>query len=95
MYQMTGTLNMVDMAERLQDVNDTRTIRVAVAFVVVGISTKLAVFPAASMAPLTRIAKRRPLVSAFLAATRDQGRLLPSYLDLASGFSALRSFSTV
>ena len=68
MYQMTGTLNMVDMAERLQDVNDTRTIRVAVAFVVVGISTKLAVFPLHQWLP-NAYSEAPPLVSAFLAAT--------------------------
>jgi len=68
MYQMTGTLNMVDMAERLQAVNETRTIRVAVAFVVVGISTKLAVFPLHQWLP-NAYSEAPPLVSAFLAST--------------------------
>lgn len=68
MYQMTGTLNMVDMAERLKEVNDTRTIRVAVAFVVVGISTKLAVFPLHQWLP-NAYSEAPPIVSAFLAAT--------------------------
>lgn len=68
MYQMTGTLNMVDMAERLESVSDTRTILVAVAFVVVGISTKLAVFPLHQWLP-NAYSQAPPLVSAFLAAT--------------------------
>ncbi len=68
MYQMTGTLNMVDMAERLQSVNETRTILVAVAFVVVGISTKLAVFPLHQWLP-NAYSEAPPLVSAFLAST--------------------------
>ena len=68
MYQMTGTLNMVDMAERLQSVNETRTIHVAVAFVVVGISTKLAVFPLHQWLP-NAYCEAPPLVSAFLAST--------------------------
>jgi len=68
MYQMTGTLNMVDMAERLQAVNETRTIHVAVAFVVVGISTKLAVFPLHQWLP-NAYSEAPPLVSAFLAST--------------------------
>ena len=68
MYQMTGTLNMVDMAVRLQAVSDTRTILVAVAFVIVGISTKLAVFPLHQWLP-NAYSEAPPIVSAFLAAT--------------------------
>ncbi|MBJ21908.1 MAG: monovalent cation/H+ antiporter subunit D family protein [bacterium] len=68
MYQMTGTLNMVDMAHRLQAVNETRTILVAVAFVVVGISTKLAVFPLHQWLP-NAYSEAPPIVSAFLAST--------------------------
>jgi len=68
MYQMTGTLNMVDMAERLEAVSDTRTILVAVSFVVVGISTKLAVFPLHQWLP-NAYSEAPPVVSAFLAAT--------------------------
>jgi multicomponent Na+:H+ antiporter subunit D len=68
MYQMTGTLNMVDMAERLAAVNQTRTVLVALAFVVVGISTKLAVFPLHQWLP-NAYSFAPPIVSAFLAAT--------------------------
>jgi len=45
LYAMTGTLNMADLAERLPAVADTRTVHTAVAFVVVGICLKLALFP--------------------------------------------------
>jgi multicomponent Na+:H+ antiporter subunit D len=68
MYQMTGTLNMVDMAERLHDVSHTRTVFVALAFVVVGISIKLAVFPLHQWLP-NAYTYAPPLVSAFLAST--------------------------
>ena len=68
MYQMTGTLNMVDMAERLKDVSQTRTVHVALAFVVVGISIKLAVFPLHQWLP-NAYSFAPPLVSAFLAST--------------------------
>ncbi|MAG29370.1 MAG: cation:proton antiporter [Deltaproteobacteria bacterium] len=68
MYQMTGTLNMVDMADRLQAVNHTRTVLVALAFVVVGISMKLAVFPLHQWLP-NAYSFAPPVVSAFLAAT--------------------------
>ena len=45
MYAMTGTLNMVDLSERLPAVMGTRTIPVAFAFLTVGFSLKLALFP--------------------------------------------------
>jgi multicomponent Na+:H+ antiporter subunit D len=45
MYVMTGTLNMVDLAERLPAVAGTRTIPVAFTFLTVGITLKLALFP--------------------------------------------------
>ena len=68
MYQATGTLNMVDMAERLQVVGSTKGVLVALAFVVVGISTKLAVFPLHQWLP-NAYSFAPPLVSAFLAST--------------------------
>ncbi len=45
LYAMTGTLNMADLAERLPAVAGTRTMDTAVAFLVVGICLKLALFP--------------------------------------------------
>jgi len=45
MYMMTGTLNMEDLAGILPAVANTRTVLVALAFLTVGISLKLALFP--------------------------------------------------
>ena len=45
LYMATGTLDMVDMASRLQRVEHSRTILVALAFLSVGLSLKLALFP--------------------------------------------------
>jgi multicomponent Na+:H+ antiporter subunit D len=45
MYVVTGTLNMADLATRLPDVEGTRTVAVAFAFLTVGVSLKLALFP--------------------------------------------------
>lgn len=45
MYMMTGTLNMADLATRLPGMLHLRTIEMALAFVTVGLSLKLAVFP--------------------------------------------------
>lgn len=68
MYMMTGTLNIADLSSILPAVADTRTILVALAFLTVGISLKLALFPlhmwlpgAYSFAP--------SVVTVFLAAT--------------------------
>lgn len=45
LYMTTGTLNMLDMAERLVPLTDSRTVQAAFAFVAVGASVKLALFP--------------------------------------------------
>ncbi len=45
MYMMTGSLNMVDLAQRLPSVEETRTAQMALAFVLVGLGLKVAVFP--------------------------------------------------
>ncbi|MES1925664.1 monovalent cation/H+ antiporter subunit D family protein [Salinisphaera sp. T31B1] len=45
LYMMTGSLNMADIAQRLPAVADTRTVEAGLAFIVVGASLKLALFP--------------------------------------------------
>ncbi|MGF1640217.1 MAG: monovalent cation/H+ antiporter subunit D family protein [Rhodospirillales bacterium] len=45
MYMVTGTLNIADLAERLPAMADSRTVQMALAFLTVGISLKLALFP--------------------------------------------------
>jgi multicomponent Na+:H+ antiporter subunit D len=45
LYMMTGTLNLADLAERLPEARDSTTIRAAFAFIAVGVSLKLALFP--------------------------------------------------
>lgn len=67
-YMMTGTLNMVDLAERLPAVESTRTVRTAFAFLTVGISIKLALFPLHVWLP-NAYAYAPSVVTAFLAAT--------------------------
>jgi multicomponent Na+:H+ antiporter subunit D len=68
LYMMTGTLNMVDLSQRLPGVMDTRTIRVAFAFVTVGVSIKLALFPLHLWLP-NAYTFAPSVVSAFIAAT--------------------------
>ncbi|MFQ5536696.1 MAG: monovalent cation/H+ antiporter subunit D family protein [Gemmatimonadota bacterium] len=68
MYVMTGTLNMLDLAERLPAVMDTRTIPVAFAFLTVGFSLKLALFPLHLWLP-NAYTYAPSSVSAFIAST--------------------------
>lgn len=67
MYVMTGTLNMADLAERIPQVSS-RTISVAFAFLTVGISLKLALFPLHLWLP-DAYAFAPSAVTAFLAST--------------------------
>jgi len=68
MYAMTGTLNMADLAERLPAVMDQRTIPVAFAFLTVGFSLKLALFPLHLWLP-NAYTFAPSAVSAFIAST--------------------------
>ncbi len=68
LYQMTGTLNMGDLSERLPDVTTTRTLSVAFGVMFVGLSIKLAVFPLHQWLP-NAYTYSPPKISAFLAAT--------------------------
>ncbi len=68
MYMMTGTLNMADLAVRIPAVADSRTILSALAFLVVGISLKLALFPLHLWLP-NAYTYAPSVVTAFLAAT--------------------------
>ncbi|MFQ5932235.1 MAG: monovalent cation/H+ antiporter subunit D family protein, partial [Nitrospiraceae bacterium] len=68
LYMMTGTLNMVDLASRVPQVADTRTVRAAFAFLTVGAALKLALFPLHLWLP-NAYAYAPSVVTAFLAAT--------------------------
>lgn len=68
LYQLTGTLNIADLALRLEDLQQTRTTVVAFAFVMVGISIKLAMLPLHHWLP-NAYSFAPPVVSAFLSAT--------------------------
>ncbi len=67
-YMMTGTLNMADLAARLQGLENNRTVLVAFAFIVTGLGLKLALFPLHLWLP-NAYAFAPSSVTAFLAAT--------------------------
>ena len=68
LYLMTGTLNLEDIAARLKGVDSPRPILVALAFLTVGISLKLALFPLHQWLP-NAYTYAPSAVTAFLAAT--------------------------
>ena len=68
LYTMTGTLNLVDIAGRIDDIETTRPILAALAFLTVGISLKLALFPLHVWLP-NAYAYAPSVATAFLAAT--------------------------
>jgi len=67
-YQMTGTLNIVDLARRLPAVLESRTVWIAPAFLVVGTSIKLAAFPLHQWLP-NAYTFAPSMVTSFLSAT--------------------------
>lgn len=68
LYLLTGTLNLNDMATRLDATQNTRPAQMALAFISVGIFLKLALFPLHQWLP-NAYAYAPSAVSAFLAAT--------------------------
>jgi len=68
LYLMTGTLNLADMSQRLAGAADIRPVLTALAFITVGMSLKLALFPLHQWLPHA-YGHAPSAVSAFLAAT--------------------------
>jgi multicomponent Na+:H+ antiporter subunit D len=68
LYLMTGTLNIADMGQRIASVQGTRPVLAALAFLTVGISLKLALFPLHQWLP-NAYTFAPSVVAAFLAAT--------------------------
>lgn len=68
LYVSTGTLNFVDLAERLSNIGQTRPVLAALAFLTVGISLKLALFPLHAWLP-NAYACAPSVATSFLAGT--------------------------
>ncbi len=94
LYMMTGTLNMADLAQRLPALGDTRTVRVAFAFLTVGISLKLALFPLHLWLP-NAYAYAPSTVTAFLAATATKVAVYMLIRFLFTIFGAAFSFGSM
>jgi multicomponent Na+:H+ antiporter subunit D len=68
LYLMTGTLNMLDLAQRIPEVSESRAVYAAFAFLAVGIGLKMALFPFHAWLP-GAYAEAPSAVTAFLAGT--------------------------
>ena len=68
LYQMTGTLNMADIAARVQTVGGPRTVLVAFAFMTIGLCIKMALFPLHTWLP-NAYTYAPSAVTCFIAAT--------------------------
>lgn len=79
LFSMTGTLNMVDMAERLPAVGDSVALRVAVSFLVAGFGLKMALFPMHAWLP-----------DAYTYAPSTASALIAAVMTKVSAFALLR-----
>ena len=68
LYMKTGTLNMLDLATRIHSYETSRTINTGLAFIMVGVSIKLALFPLHMWLP-PAYTHAPSVVSAFLSST--------------------------
>jgi multicomponent Na+:H+ antiporter subunit D len=68
LYAQTGTLNMIDLANRIVELPNTRVVLAALVFIVVGICIKLALFPLHVWLP-NAYAYAPSIVTVFVAAT--------------------------
>jgi len=94
LYVMTGTLNIMDLAARIPAVSGTRTIRAAFAFLTVGVSLKLALFPLHLWLPNAYAYAPSP-VTAFLAATATKVAIYVMLRFFFTIFGAEFSFNTM
>lgn len=94
LYMMTGTLNMADLAQRLPEMSGIRTLRVALAFLTVGLSLKLALFPLHLWLP-NAYTYAPSAVSAFIAATATKVAVYALLRFMFTVFGVEFSFSSM
>ncbi|MEM8698574.1 MAG: monovalent cation/H+ antiporter subunit D family protein [Pseudomonadota bacterium] len=92
-FTMTGTLNLYDIAQRLPDVADPQPIQAGLAFIGVGLSLKLALFPLHLWLP-NAYAFAPSAATAFLAATATKVAIYILVRFLFAVFGADFSFGS-
>lgn len=95
LYAMTGTLNMADLAQRLPELYEHRTIHTAFAFIMVGFALKLALFPLHLWLP-NAYTYAPTVVTIFLAstATKVAAYVMLRIVFTVFGFSFIESTPT-
>jgi len=96
LYTITGTLNLVDMGERLNPIMDTPAALAGMAFIIVGLSLKLALFPMHLWLP-NAYAFAPSVTTVFISATGTKVSiyLLLRYLYSVFGFDFIVNHSPV
>ncbi len=94
LYMMTGTLNMADLAVRLPEVQHTRTVDAALAFIVVGMGLKLAMLPLHLWLP-NAYAYAPNFVTIFLAGTATKVALYVMVRFIFTVFGGEYSFTVL
>ena len=94
LYVMTGTLNLHDLSGRIDTIQDTRAILAALAFITVGISLKLALFPLHVWLP-NAYAYAPSVATSFLAGTATKVAIYLLIRFFFSVFGADYTFATV
>lgn len=93
LYIVTGTLNMADLAERLQGQRHTTAVPVAFAFILIGLGLKSAVMPLHAWLP-NAYAYAPTAVTVFLAATATKAAVYGMMRFLFTVFGLEFSFET-
>ncbi|RJS93125.1 monovalent cation/H+ antiporter subunit D family protein [Salinisphaera sp. Q1T1-3] len=93
-FMMTGTLNMADLASRLPPVADTHTVQAALAFIVVGLSLKAALFPLHVWLP-NAYTYAPSVVSAFISATATKVAVYAVFRFVFTVFGVDYAFGTL
>ncbi|MCS6948179.1 MAG: hypothetical protein NZM12_11235, partial [Steroidobacteraceae bacterium] len=87
LYLLTGTLNLQDLALRLRGIEDLRPVLAALAFITVGLSLKVALFPLHQWLP-NAYTYAPSAITAFLAATATK---VAVYALMRFAFSVFRT----
>lgn len=94
LYALTGTLNMIDLANRIASIDDSRTLQVAFAFILVGFGLKLAMFPLHLWLP-NAYAFAPSVVTAFIGSTATKVAVYALLRFLFTVFGVKFSFETM
>ncbi len=86
LYMATGTLNMADLAGRIADQGDNRTVRAAFAFIIVGLGLKVAIYPLHHWLP-NAYTFAPSAVTAFIASTATKAAIFVMMRFLFSVFN--------